>query len=81
MGKKIAVCSGKEDLAKDGLKKARAKKEEWAGADWKLEQDNVLREFRQGITHGGKARFKAEGKARSKGDSSNLMQMLQPRYF
>ena len=57
-GQENSRLQWKRGLGKGWIEKARAKKEEWAGAGWKLEQDNVLREFRQGITHGGGTRFK-----------------------
>ena len=65
MGKKIAVRSGNEKLARAALEQARKKKEEWAADEWELEQKKVLLEFRVGMTHGGSDRFRtATGKPR-----------------
>ena len=60
MGKKITVCPGTEKQARNALKIAWAKKEEWAGADWKLEKYHVIRDLLQGITQGGCTRFKTD---------------------
>ena len=67
MGKKITVNQGKQNQARNALQIAWKTKQKWEDADWELEKNEVLREFRQGITHGG-GRFK-EG------------QMVQPLYF
>ena len=56
-GKKITVSDGKENEAMNALKIAWAKKEKWEDADWELEKNEVLRNFRHGITKGG-ARIK-----------------------
>ena len=68
MGKKMTVSNGKQKEAYNALQIAWAKKEKWEDADWELEKNEVLREFRQGITHGGGGRFR-EG------------QMVQPLFF
>ena len=60
MGRRIRITEGNEQRAKDALQTARAKKRKWTDGCWQLEQERVLREFREGIKHGGMRLFRAD---------------------
>lgn len=57
LGLKIAVSEGQEEAAKAALKNARNAEEVWTEKAWKTAMKTVLKPFRVGVSHGGRARF------------------------
>ena len=52
-GLKVAVLQGQEKAAKAALHEARKAVETWTAEAWKAEMENVLKEFRVGLSRGG----------------------------
>ena len=57
LGLKFAVSEGQEEAAKAALKNARNAEEVWTEKAWKTAMKTVLKPFRVGVSHGGRARF------------------------